>query len=432
METPRREFLDSDFRSSKRIWIRFPKNSSKCLPSGTITEFEWKDYCPMVFRHLQELDSIENANYVLSICGLETLLELSSLGKSSKMLYLSHDDRFIIKTVRKSEIKVLLAMLPNYCDHIQTFESTLLTKFYGLHVVRPVGGFKVHFVVMGNLLKSDLYIHRKFDLKGSSQGRAMSNVTIDESTTFKDLDLNLSFYLNSLTRHRLFTQIKHDCKFLEEEGIMGYSLLLGIHIEAPIRGFQWEEYIVPQHPSFVLLFIIRLSIYLCRLLLILKFDLLPFLSHSGSPKGRTLTSGNSFAFMSHSGSTNGRTLTSGNSFPPDSSWRQGSHELILDDNDKLTYKSDLKIGVKTPARAVPKHEAASLAPSYHNVKLYFGIIDMLQGYNVVKRLEHAYKSLQFDSRKISSVNPKVYSTRFQEFLCNVFQPDDLKYRGSFN
>ena len=31
-------------------------------------------------------------------------------------------------------------------------------------------------------------------------------------------------------------QIKLDCKFLEEHGIMGYSLLLGIHLESLQQG----------------------------------------------------------------------------------------------------------------------------------------------------------------------------------------------------
>lgn len=58
-------------------------------------------------RHLQELDKIDTTDYMLSICGNETLRVLCSPGKSGCLLYLSHDDRFVIKTMRKSEIKVL-------------------------------------------------------------------------------------------------------------------------------------------------------------------------------------------------------------------------------------------------------------------------------------------------------------------------------------
>lgn len=45
---------------------------------------------------------------MLAICGTEALLELSSPGKSGSFFYLTQDDRFMIKTVRKSEVKVSL------------------------------------------------------------------------------------------------------------------------------------------------------------------------------------------------------------------------------------------------------------------------------------------------------------------------------------
>lgn len=44
--------------------------------------------------------------------------------------------------------------------------------------------------------------------------------------------------------------------------------------------------------------------------------------------------------------------------------------------------------------------------------LYFGIIDILQDYDISKKLEHAYKSLQVDPASISVVDPKLYSERF--------------------
>ena len=59
-----------------------------------------------VFRHLRELFAIDPADYMLAICGSDTLREMSSPGKSGSLFYLTQDDRFIIKTVKKSEVKV--------------------------------------------------------------------------------------------------------------------------------------------------------------------------------------------------------------------------------------------------------------------------------------------------------------------------------------
>lgn len=57
-------------------------------------------------RHLRDLFAIDPADYMLAICGNDSLREMSSPGKSGSFFYLTQDDRFIIKTVKKSEVKV--------------------------------------------------------------------------------------------------------------------------------------------------------------------------------------------------------------------------------------------------------------------------------------------------------------------------------------
>jgi len=58
-----------------------------------------------------------------------------------------------------------------------------------------------------------------------------------------------------------------------------------------------------------------------------------------------------------------------------------------------------------------------------DVILYFGIIDILQDYDISKKLEHAYKSLQVDPTSISAVDPKLYSKRFRDFIHRIFVED---------
>lgn len=57
---------------------------------------------------------------------------------------------------------------------------------------------------------------------------------------------------------------------------------------------------------------------------------------------------------------------------------------------------------------------------FTDVILYFGIIDILQDYDISKKLEHAYKSIQYDPTSISAVDPKQYSKRFRDFIYKVF------------
>jgi 1-phosphatidylinositol-4-phosphate 5-kinase len=230
---PPREVRASDFSERARIMMFFPRNGSQYTPPHKSIDFDWKDYCPMVFRNLREMFKLDAADYMMSICGDDGLREISSPGKSGSIFYLSHDDRFVIKTLKRSELKVLLRMLPRYYEHVGDYENTLITKFFGVHRIKLKWGKKVRFVVMGNMFCTELKIHRRYDLKGSTQGRYTEKNKIGEKTTLKDLDLAYEFHMDKLLREALFKQIILDCSFLESLQILDYSLLLGLHFRAP-------------------------------------------------------------------------------------------------------------------------------------------------------------------------------------------------------
>ncbi|KAM7251538.1 hypothetical protein ACFE04_023421 [Oxalis oulophora] len=236
---PSREVRGSDFGNRARIRMYFPSKGSQFTPPHRSTDFQWKDYCPMVFRNLRELFKLNPAEFMMSICGDDGLRELSSPGKSGSLFYLSKDDRFVIKTLKQAELKVFLKMLPEYYHHVKNHENTLITKFFGLHQIKLRGGRKVRFVVMGNMFCTELRIHQRYDLKGSTQGRFTEKHKIEDSTTLKDLDLSYEFCMDKSLRQSLFQQLSLDCKFLESQNIIDYSLLLGLHFRAPdhMKGF---------------------------------------------------------------------------------------------------------------------------------------------------------------------------------------------------
>ncbi|XP_073281617.1 phosphatidylinositol 4-phosphate 5-kinase 6-like, partial [Primulina huaijiensis] len=113
------------FDPKDKIWTRFPPEGSKHTPPHQSCEFKWKDYCPLVFRTLRKLFKVDPADYMISICGNDALRELSSPGKSGSFFYLTNDDKYMIKTMKKSEVKVLKRMLPAYYKHVRAFENTL-------------------------------------------------------------------------------------------------------------------------------------------------------------------------------------------------------------------------------------------------------------------------------------------------------------------
>ncbi|XP_031280880.1 phosphatidylinositol 4-phosphate 5-kinase 9 isoform X2 [Pistacia vera] len=352
----RREVRASDFGPRASFWMNFPKEGSQLTPTHQSEDFKWKDYCPMVFRNLREMFKINAADYMMSICGNDALRELSSPGKSGSVFFLSQDDRFMIKTLRKSEVKD------------QTFKWSK---------------------VMGNMFCTELRIHRRFDLKGSSLGRSTDNIEIDENTTLKDLDLNYSFYLEPSWREALLTQIEIDSKFLEAQHIMDYSLLLGVHYRAP------------QH---------------LRSLMNMQADGLGIVAEdedeiSNYPEGLVLvprgTDDNSVVVGPHIRGSRLRASSAG----------YEEVDLLLPGTARL----QIQLGVNMPSRAqlIPGTQEELFHQSY-DVVLYLGIIDILQDYNMSKKIERAYKSLQFDSVSISAVDPTFYSQRFLEFIKKVF------------
>ncbi|CAA0830337.1 Phosphatidylinositol 4-phosphate 5-kinase 9 [Striga hermonthica] len=398
----RREARASDFGPRASFWMTFPKEGSQLTPPHQSEDFKWKDYCPMVFRNLREMFKIDAADYMMSICGNDALRELSSPGKSGSVFFLSQDDRFMIKTLRKSEVKVLLRMLPNYHHHVRRYENTLVTKFFGLHRIKPSSGQKFRFVVMGNMFCTELRIHRRFDLKGSSLGRSADKFKIDENTILKDLDLNYCFYLEPSWRDALLQQIEIDSKFLESENIMDYSLLLGVHYRAP------------QHLCSLLSYSQRMSV-----------DGLGILAEEESMEDEISPQG---LVLVPRGSDESSVVVGphirGSRLRTSSSTGDKEVDLLLPGTARL----QIQLGVNMPARAehIPGDNGTKMFHEVYDVVLYLGIIDILQEYNMSKKIEHKYKSMQFDSVSISAVNPTFYSERFLQFIKKVFPSNSAR------
>uniref|UniRef100_A0A7N0TK74 Phosphatidylinositol 4-phosphate 5-kinase n=1 Tax=Kalanchoe fedtschenkoi TaxID=63787 RepID=A0A7N0TK74_KALFE len=376
-----KELKPSDFDPNEKFWSRFPREGSKMTPPHQSAEFRWKDYCPVVFRSLRKLFHVDPADYMLAICGNDSLRELSSPGKSGSIFYLTQDDRFMIKTVKKSEVKVLLRMLSSYYQHVSKYENTLVTKFYGVHCVKPVGAPKTRFIVMGNLFCSGYPIHKRFDLKGSSHGRSTDkHEEMDETTTLKDLDLNFKFRLQQNRYTELIKQIDVDCNYLESERIMDYSLLVGVH-------FRSESTID-------------------------KMGLSPFLPNSGkSDSFRKEKFMRGCRFLEAELQSMDRVFSDRKSLI-----RLGANMPAR--AERMSRKSDVDLSISSDS-SLTRHHGEE-----YEVILYFGIIDILQDYDISKKLEHAYKSLQVSPTSISAVDPKLYAKRFKDFIGRIFVKDE--------
>ena len=111
-------------------------------------------------------------------------------GKSGSFFFFSHDNKFIIKTMSATELKLYLRLLPCFKDHYKHHPFSMLAKIFGVFTVKSTKTGPVHLILMENTLrfkrKEDLkYI---FDLKGSMVGRKTKGDT-KASTVLKDKNL---------------------------------------------------------------------------------------------------------------------------------------------------------------------------------------------------------------------------------------------------
>ncbi|KAL8520964.1 hypothetical protein ACS0TY_011494 [Phlomoides rotata] len=399
---PMREVRSSDFGEQARIRMYFPRKGSRLTPPHYSIDFYWKDYCPMVFRNLRELFRLNAADYMMSICGDDGLRELSSPGKSGSIFYLSQDDKFVIKTLKKSELKMLLKMLPHYYNHVQAYDNTLITKFFGVHRITLVHGRKVRFVVMGNMFFSELRIHRRYDLKGSTHGRFTNKDEISDTSTLKDLDLTYEFQMDRSLHESLFRQLSLDSAFLESQQIIDYSLLLGLHFRAP------------EH---------------LRSLTDLPDTQLKAENNNASvdgviSQGEILIPPRGLLLVTHE--PDSVSITPGPHIRGNTlkAYSIGDKEadVLLPGTGRLR----VQLGVNMPAQANHKIMGTETTSAeielfeVYDVVLYLGIIDILQEYNMKKKIEHACKSMKFDPLSVSVAPPTVYSKRFITFLEKIF------------
>eukprot|EP01084_Bolivina_argentea_P257702 434224_1 len=148
-------------------------------------------------------------------------------GKSGAFFYITHDNKYIVKTIKKYEVKKLIKILRYYKNYLDNNTQTILSRFIGLHSIKIYGLHK-YFVVMENVFRAKLKPTEIYDLKGSWIGRITEHGLFDGSI-MKDLDLKRHIILNNNNRNNVLKQLDKDTKFLYKYNIMDYSLLLGIH-----------------------------------------------------------------------------------------------------------------------------------------------------------------------------------------------------------
>jgi tetratricopeptide (TPR) repeat protein len=201
------------------------------------SSYEVKMYCPGVFQQIRAFLEVDELSYYHALNGLKgAFTKIGTPGKSGAFFFFTPTMQYILKSVTEEELDTLLELLPNYFRHIETRKKkTLLSSFYSLFEVIQTTTMKViqhfRFVVMNNVFFTNKIIHKRYDLKGSTAGRQASEKELKKNNPIlKDNDIREGdIHMFPSLKHKFFQRLVADIRFLKENDIIDYSLLLGVH-----------------------------------------------------------------------------------------------------------------------------------------------------------------------------------------------------------
>ncbi|MES1914503.1 MAG: hypothetical protein MHM6MM_006566 [Cercozoa sp. M6MM] len=213
----------------------------------------FRSYAPVAFSFMRRAVGVSDADFLVSIrgadSGINEMQEKFTEGRSGSFMYFTLDKRYIVKTVTKQELQLLLQLLPALVAHRAANADSLVAPFLSAHSI-SMYRTTVRFVVMSSVffsqaLRQAVPMDETYDLKGSWVDRHADprlllgkrdipphllprKLRTRKGTTMKDNDLHVPMRLDCEMRDKLLRQIHADAEFLRDLGVMDYSLLLGV------------------------------------------------------------------------------------------------------------------------------------------------------------------------------------------------------------
>eukprot|EP01064_Diplonema_japonicum_P019512 TRINITY_DN2823_c5_g1_i2.p1 TRINITY_DN2823_c5_g1~~TRINITY_DN2823_c5_g1_i2.p1 ORF type:complete len:909 (+),score=209.75 TRINITY_DN2823_c5_g1_i2:83-2809(+) len=369
-------------------WLQKEKSAKSCFVMGKEGYNEatctcslkpslpaFTDYAPQIFRLLRRQYGLDKTAYLRSL-GIDimvfnllfgnlcTLKQMSSSSLSGSIFFVSHDERFIVKSLPSDEFNTFRKMLPQYFKHMTANPDSLITRFCGLYSAN-LNGKKIRIVAMAHVFTPSpgKEIKQVYDLKGSTVNRSVK--VKDNTVAMKDLNLNRCIELRWDWRQRLLWQMNIDALFLESQGLIDYSFLLGI--DSSRRRAE-----------------------------------LPMKSTVANRNLKALKTSEKMA--THTGCT----------CVPNVKLTEPLTAIDHIDSSKDSVPSNLQ-----GCNAFAVHEGG-VSTSDNTEVVYFGIIDILTKYDWQKWSEHRLKRLCHGRMRMSCVPPAQYRARFITFISEVF------------
>lgn len=203
---------------------------------------KWVHPAPFVYKRIRDKFGVSEKDFLEATCSESRVRELPTPGKSGALFYITDDENYFMKTIQHIEEKMLISMLPSYYDHIAKNPNTLLTKYMAHFSVQTQRDRHIRMVVMASIFNEQVFIDRKYDLKGSTYKRFASPEQLQsENVTLKDQDFDSPVFFPPEVLERIMSQLSRDSAFLERHNVMDYSLLLGVSDMIPEESALFKE-----------------------------------------------------------------------------------------------------------------------------------------------------------------------------------------------
>ena len=163
-------------------------------------------------------------------------------GSGGEFFLMTHDNRFIIKTITEDEEAIFKEILTNYCEYLSQNNESFICRIFGLFTFDfNITSQKIKLVVMENIFKKHAsLIDRRYDLKGSIYKRETlkkSQIYLEAdkrnkfNCTLKDVDfskMDAKIELDPVDRTAIINSLTSDANFFMKNSIIDYSLLMGL------------------------------------------------------------------------------------------------------------------------------------------------------------------------------------------------------------
>ncbi|CAH8839910.1 unnamed protein product [Trichobilharzia szidati] len=272
---PRALLLKDDFKAHMKVKVNNHYFNKENMPS----RFKFKEYCPMVFKSLRDRFGVKKLDYWDAFTRYQPLWD-STRGKSGSKFLVTYNRQFVAKTISSEEVEQMHHMLEEYYSYIvKGHGQTLLPQYLGLYRL-TVNDQETYILVMRNVFSPRLAIHKKYDLKnivfpshqpkrsvsvhsfiphGSSQLSSsedhpdkpvlaifkehrryprIKKYSVQNTTgskplpTLKDADFLTDIckiHIGEEAKKKLLSTLESDILFLQENNLIDYSLLIGVH-----------------------------------------------------------------------------------------------------------------------------------------------------------------------------------------------------------